>query len=416
MSRFSEIKKEPIVFALIQISYWSSICVFNGFMVTYLQGNGFSEFISGLATSLCALSIMLLQPVLGYVADTFVPIKKLLIVSFLLAAPLTLLVPLSSASGVLVLLSFVVVCMFDYPHYTLFDSWIIQLSVTKPYIDYGAVRALGNIGWGFTALIAGQMIADHGYGVMFYGHILFSLLSVGLMLLIEGVPCRNKQQPDPEADGPQAAPAKESLSILQAIGLLIKNREYVRFIISGALMQVGIRAAITFLPVLVENAGGTAAHYGAATFISSMGEMAFMFVASFLINHGIKKPTLFMVALVFAMARMVVVWFDVPLWLLMASQLFQSVFFGLYSRMQIPYVIEITPSNLSSTAATLFGALTFGAGSVFGNLMHGMVMNSLGIRASITISIVSIAVGILNFAPKIAAQRREEQAIAGTKN
>lgn len=408
--------REPLLLAALQICYWSGISVLHGFTVSYFSAMGYSDFVCGLATSLTALTILFIQPLMGYIADTYIPIRRLLSLTLLIAVPLTLTIPASVKLGPVVLVAFLLVAFFDYPCYTLIDSWIIQLQARYPAIDYGAVRSFGTFGWGLTALAAGWLIDRFGFGIMFGGHMAFLGLTVLICRLLDDVPCRNKKVHHEHApdDPVQEEEDEESLSIPEAAKRLFKNRAYVNFVLSGILFQMGIRPIVTFLPRLLAEAGGTSTHYGFATFLCSAGEMAMMFVASALLRRGVQKTTLYLWMLFVGLARLGLIWLGLPLNWLIASVLLQAVVFGFLTRMQVQYVMEITPKHLASTAATLNASLTYGAGSVVAGMLYGWIFDTWGIRAGITLAICWMSAAIVCFLPSAHGRYRQDAPLSAT--
>ncbi len=398
-----EIKKEPVFFSLIQFFYWSSNCVLYSFLILYMKKNGFSDITCGIATTLLTVLSLVVQPLMGYVTDTFITSKKLLIGCFMVAMPFTFLIPKSISVGYLILLTVMLQSLFDNYQYAIIDSWIIRLKNYKPYIDFGQIRAMGSISYGLTALIFGNIIARLGFDIMFVCHASLLFMCLLCMLPVDEVPCLNKKRATP-ADG--CSPGAERLSPIQVASILVKNKPYMIFLISVALYQFAIRPTISYLPLIVTAAGGDSSHYGLALCLSAMTEAPVMYIVSRLTNKGLKMPFIYTCAMVCGVIRLIVMSLPLGLYPLIFGQLLSAVTIGTYIRVFTEYIAQITPKEITSSASTLGTALTFGIGGVLGNLSGGFLISWVGIPWYLRICAVVMALSALVITPSVLADRK----------
>ena len=72
-------KRNNIFMPLYFFFYNAAYCLSFGFIVSYLNANGYESGFVGLVMTLCALLNMVSQPVFGYISETFIPTKYLML-------------------------------------------------------------------------------------------------------------------------------------------------------------------------------------------------------------------------------------------------------------------------------------------------------------------------------------------------
>ena len=384
--------KYNLLFGSLEAAYWAAYSALYAFIIPILTSYGYSSSLSGLVTTLTAVGSVIAQPLLGYIIDTYIPSKRLLIGSMSLAVVLTaflprvMLLPPAWAIPYIVLLSFV-----DYSLYSAIDVWAIRSIPKYPGLDFAFVRAGGSVGYATLALVMGMVIAKTGTLILFWVHGGMLILAIVLCLFLEEVPCGNKKEKESQS--------QESLGILEVSRMLIKNRRYVTFIFSMMLLQFSFRLTGTYLPLLVENAGGHSGHFGIAVFVGSGLEAVAMMLISRLMVTGIPLPYVMVFSFVCGIIRMLTLQFNLGVGFFIFLQIFQALSLGAYLRVFVQYISEITPPSITATATTIGVALSTGLGSMAGNYSAGIVIEHWGIRTQMTISALGLVAGLLVFMP-----------------
>lgn len=394
-------KKEPLLLAMLQFTYWACYCTFYTFIMLYLTDNGFSGFVCGLIMTILSITNVVVQPIIGYVTDTYLTGKRFLILCFAIAIGMTFLIPATVTKGYIVIVAIVGLAVFDYSEYCIIDSWIIGLKRTKPYIDFPSIRSFGSIGYALTALVFGQIINKLGYDAMFVGHALLLFISVLVMLSIPAAPCMNKAQARKTADA--SAEEFHQLSMKEAIKILIRIKPYMIFLLSVAMYQFAIRASNTFLPMVVTAVGGNSSDYGLTVFIASILEAFFMFVVSKLVRNDVKITYIYAFGIGVSVIRLLTMGYGlkVGLGFIIFTQVFQAIGTATYLSAFMDYIAKTTPSNLMSTAATLGTALTSGVGCVLGNFLGGILIEAIGLQAYIYICAGVMVCSLLVILPTV---------------
>ena len=99
------------------------------------------------------------RQLVGYITDTFLSMKKYLVLTCLGAIATTCLLPLLADSFPLAVLSAFIYFLFSTPISHLMDTWVVTLRDERPYIDYGKTRFGGSLGYAIMAAAAGWLIS-----------------------------------------------------------------------------------------------------------------------------------------------------------------------------------------------------------------------------------------------------------------
>ncbi len=388
--------RDNLVFSLVEFFYWSANVVYYNFIVTYLTNQGYSDFMCGVVTTCTALTVLVVQPTLGYLTDTFITAKKLLIITMALSVPAVFLLPNVLFSPVLVILSAVLMACLNMSSYTTIEIWIVKLQATRPTVVYSFCRAFGSLGFALSALCFGKVMAAFGDNMLFVVHAFFLVLMIFAMLFAEEVPCTNSR-----SRGELKESGGKQDSFFDVFKYLLTNRRYMIFVASLFLFHITLRCSITFLPMHIREAGGTSTALGVAIFVYSFAEYLIILFGGRLLLRRLSYEQMFALALVFQILRQVsfVAYSSVPF--IVATQLLHAISDGLYLKTFAEYIYSIVPRKIAATASSIAVALTFGLGSVFGNFVGGILIEEIGLRAYSVISGLVCVAGLCIFLPSL---------------
>lgn len=257
------------------------------------------------------------------------------------------------------------------PQATLFDSLFLRSRAHSPELDYGKIRSWGPLGSALGALAAGAM------GLILPLSWLYALVAVffGMGLLLLRSLGREEERMAADAPGP-----------LAALGELIKNPAYVLFVACCGLYQFSMRTATTFLGLIMADRGGGSLELGLLLGVVYAGQLPFMRWAGRRLDGGMGCPSLFGLSMLLGVVRLGLLAVSLPFGLVLVTQLLQAAQTGLYTRIFVPHMADITPPALQATAAGLGAALSLGMGQIVGGLVHGALIEAAGPSASAWLS------------------------------
>ncbi|MBE6988906.1 MAG: MFS transporter [Clostridia bacterium] len=389
--------KNNIFMPLYFFFYNAAYCLSFGFIVSYLNMMGYESGYVGLVMTLCALLNMVVQPLFGYISETFVPTKYLMLFICGLAIPVGYFIPWSVGIPVIVAASVVLLALLEYPGFPISDMWSVKLGEHFGAINFGFVRSCGSLGYALAALLFGEIFDIIGLEYMFLFHAILHGITILTIIPISKVPLANKRDKTKE---------KSNISMLQALKILSHNKKYMMFLAGFMFINIGMRFVSSFYPVLIDLKGGTVGQMGTGIFLMALSEIPFIWGFNkyrkwFKIEHimlfGLSMFTVRNLSMLLA---------PNVFWLQMA-QLTQGLSYGVYVPSLVYYMSSITPKKITTTAISLIGGLVGAIAAVMGNFVGGLVMEAFGAYTSVKICVGLSTLGALIFFASLFVKKTE---------
>ncbi len=393
----AQARKYNLLFALLEAAYWSSHCVLYSFMVTILTDYGYDAILCGFVTMLLAIGTVVIQPMLGYISDHFIPGRKLLIALFFIAVPMTLLLPMVLKLPMPYAITYILVLsFFGFSQHSTIDAWSIQVMQDNPGMDFAFTRSGGSIGYALISLAAGFAVKGFGVSVLFYFHAVLLLFGGILCVILPEVPCPNKghRKTKEKAGEGEGRPDEKG-----SLWLLLSNKTYMIFVLSLTFYYFSVRIVNTFLPIVLNNAGGDSVSYGMANFLSAGLEIVFLVGVSRLLVRDISVPGIYIAVYLLEVARIFVLFLSKDVWVIVATQVLHAAATGLHIRGYVEYISRLIPQRLAATATTFGMGISMGIGSVTGNFAGGIIIEKAGVQLYALFCTVVMLLAAVVFAP-----------------
>ena len=179
---------------------------------------------------------------------------------------------------------------------------------------------------------------------------------------------------------PAGTPGKEPAPLRRGLSALVGNRPYRLMLLALFLTTLTSCPIGSFSPVLILSLGGTEQHVGAALFIQAMSELPVMAGYARLRRRLRLSPAALLGVSMFCWGlRALALSCATSLWMVLASAVFQSLTFALFTTACVDFMLETVPSDYLSTAYLLFLALGEGAAAMVGSTLGGALADHLGI-------------------------------------
>jgi predicted MFS family arabinose efflux permease len=381
---------EPVRFALIEFFFWASILCFEGFMVPYLSDEGYSPSRIGPIMSAVFGLAVLGQPLLGAISDRIASPKWLVGATMAIAGISVVLVPSVSRIYGAVLAIALVYSVTGNSLPAVLDGWIMARREYNPRLKYGVVRGLGSAGFATAALVLGLVTDRLGAGVVFPVYLGLAAVTAVLALTVPRVRrdgTAAADRPDPriaeEARRPldrtrpeHGVPSRDGCVVgvvRDHVVAVLRNRAYVLLLVSSFLAFVGFRAALTFLPLLIEELEGSLSDVGLAHSIGAISEVPFFFLST-LIFTRFRGSRFVVVTLVLLAVRLAAYSLLTSSSQVLALQVTHGLTFGLFLAATVDYIHTIAPREHRSFFQALAPSVYFGLGSIVGSWLGGIVI------------------------------------------
>lgn len=325
----------------------------------YLNDIGISATQLGLMSSIAKSLAIIVIPFWGILADYFSANKKVLQIA-IFGVFLSQLAFLSTKLFWPVLFIYIIHSLFDGSIVPLNDSLLLS-NLKKKANNYGKYRVWGSVGYLLFVTPFGYILerTDTKYLFLITASILFITLINTVKL--------------PEAK-------KEiKVSRLADFKLLMRNKELLHFLIFTFFIQITLMGHFTYFPILFIEKGGGETLYGVAMLIGAASELI-IFQKSDFFFKTFKLKTIFLVSsLAFTMRWFLVATFQIPEVLLL-TQLFHSLTYGLFYVTAVNFVSRIVKEEFRATGQNLY-ASTISISSVISSLIGGIIYDNLGASA-----------------------------------
>ncbi len=392
----SYFKKENLLFYAFNVVYFACSSLYFGFIVMYLTAHGYSSFECGVINTIISLVEFLFQPVAGYITDTFMSIKKYIILCSAGAILTTYLLPLTVHNMLGASISVMLLTLFAYPLTYLADTWSVTLRESLSYIDYGKNRSGGSVGYSVTSALAGVLIAKFGYDLLFLLHVILFAVVIIIVLFIPGVPCGNARKK--KVEGAQLQPEQgESLSFGGIIKMLLRNQKYMVFLLSTFCFYMALKAWCTYIPYKIIELGGADKELGYAIALAAVGEIPILFIMNRCVQR-FRLSFIYITATLCLFARGLLMLTAQSMSMVMLSELLEAFTYAFFIAVSLEMINRIVPRSIRTTAVTVEVAVTNGLSGIIGTFIGGILVDRFGVDMMSLVMCVMSALGVLLFA------------------
>lgn len=406
-------KCDSVLLCGTQAGFWAGCTVFSTFLITYLYGRGYSATQVGLIVALMSAFNLVFQPLWGYIADTKISLKRVILLCLGISVPLGCLMPFFARTTFLLVIGSLLVACFDNPVRGLLDSLTNIAESRNRYIVYGVARGCGSFFSAVACLFVGDILDRYGIEWAFGIHgILLSVAFVFLLCFSE-TPCRDdaveKEQAVVKSPGRGSSPgkrAKKTITMGEAAGTLLGNKAFCAVFASTILLNIGLKAALTFAPIMIVQMGGTSVHNGYSMAINTVGMLPCMLVYSWLYKKKkLSNNNLYMLACFFTVARIFSMALADSLWMTIGIQIINSLSYGFLQPAMICAISDVAPGELRATAITLVTGGHVAISSILGDYVAGLIVDAFGMKEMFWICTALAVLGTLAYLPVMKAKR-----------
>ena len=349
--------------------FWAAMAG-TSFTTVYLQNLNFSALqIGSMNAAFMAINIVA-PPFWGVISDKLRSVKKVFAICMIASMIVWFLLPHTVRwfSPLIVLIVLPIYRFTGTPTQTLLDGWMVRYVNNDRRVGFGAIRMWGSVGWTIIAVSYGFMLKTAPLDIVFYGYALFAVPCVILALFIKEF----------QTDAADGAP-RRTLSLREMqLGRIIGNKPLIAYLVFNFILYTPIMAAFTFMPFLVEAAGGQSSFMGLISGGEALLEIPLLFFSARLIKR-FKTTDLVIFCACLYTAEITLYSFCQSPWQVLFVHCIHGLGYGLYLSCMVQYVFRLAPKGLTATAQTMIACSNALAG-IAGNLAGGAIINALGVR------------------------------------
>lgn len=385
----SKVKTLNLKYALLQMAFWSSAASAYAFLTQMLLEKGFGNTEIGIINAVKLFSTMIFQVIIGSFADQYaktVPLKYIISALSLASFLLTLVFYSTSLSFIGTLVLFI---GFG-GTFTCISPFIDALSVTYENhgyeIHYAWCRATGSIAWAAASVIFGIFCDRFGANSLL-------LLQAGLIAVMALIALCMERADEQEKQQKKQIHYEQERA--HTVGYLLRcYPKYVWFLAGSSIMFMGYNLGTTFLIQVMEQLGGTNAHYGMAEFVLAISEVpsAYIMVKC---RKRISMDKMMLCCAVFMTLKNAFAAYAGNVEIIILSQSCEMLGFGLFYAGSVFMTGSMLPSCDAVKGVSLINAATVGIGEGAAAFFCGILKENLGLHGLMQTSVLVSAVSIV---------------------
>ena len=373
--------------------YYAGYCIFSSYIVLYLTERHYSATVCGIITSLTLLANLLMEPIGGYITDTFFTTRRYLIACIGAVSLLCIFCTAFSGQPLLLLPAMVLSAGIMYPFSQLMDAWVNMSREMDPGLIYSRIRAGGSIGFAAMSILGGWYFKTNGWAHYFLVQMAIFLLMVPPLLILPDIQLANRKK-QPLDPGNEESYSRH-LSMAEGFRVIAKNKHFCFSLLIATLYWFSHRPIGSYLSLLVAERGGDAGTYGSICGIGAVVESAGLLFLAWLLKKRPMRPMVWMTAALASDLLRPACFLLIPgTAALYLGQMMQSVSFALFYSSSLECFAVAADPRLRSFCISFGLTASSVGGTVAANLFGGVLCDRFGAEFLILLSLGSAAVNL----------------------
>ena len=385
-------------YCITQGLFWMTLCTIVSYAALFLQRRGYTSSETGVIMALASALSFLLQPTVAALADKSRKISLMGIISaisgiMICGMAAVMLIP-GKSPAVFICYGIYFCCIYLMLPFV--NAFAGMLSSWGLNINFGIARGVGSLSYALLSLVLGELIERYSPNVLPLTGIIFTLAMIAMMVVFTRQYSANAAEFSP--------PTKERSRSLMTF--LKSDKRFALTLVGIALTYFSHTAFTNFLINVVENVGGGSAEMGVCGFIAAVVELPPMFLFMKMLKK-VRCSTLLKLSCAMFSVKMLLCCVAPNVPLLYAAQVVQMIAFGLYIPASVQYVNEVvSPADRFKGQALVTGTTTLSG--IVASLLSGIMLDNLGVTATMLVSAAVSALGAAIVIPAAAKTKVHE--------
>lgn len=354
-------------YALLQALLNAVYLAIVSFASVFLRYRGMNDLQIGVLLAVGTMLSILLQPLLGNLADKMKHIRLGLVVGWFHIAMTPLAVVLIVVTDQLTVIAAAYVllrCLITVTDP--FENSMAMEAINKGYpINFGLAKSFGSVGYSSASFLLGKAVAGWSEAAIMPAVILLSLLAatVSMSLRIPG-----------ERQSTDESPKKQETETLGLLAFLRCSPRFALFIVGVTLVYYCQEVRANYMYQIVAHIGGKPEQFGTLTAFTSLIEMPAMMFFSLLLKRFRVRSMVVFSGFCMILRTLVIWWAPNLMWMYVGAAM-QVVSFGLFAPASIYYVNEIIGEANRNKGQTFLSA-GLCASTVLSTLIGGGMLSA----------------------------------------
>lgn len=369
------------MFYSVYFIYYGAYALFSSYIISYLTTCGLSATVCGIVTSFMLLTNIIMQPVSGFLTDSFLTVKRYLIFASGFLVIWYAFIHIVRSKIILCVIMIVVSAGFSYPFIQLMDAWVTDAAEQiNAGIVYSKIRAIGSIGFAIISWVAGYYFENNGYEFYFLIQAaLFILIIPFLKCLPEIVPGNKKNTSEKIF--------QSQLTMQESFKILFRNVRFKLCTFLFILYWMSHRPIGSFLALFCRQYDNGDILFGHVCASGAIGEFLMLFCAE-RIRQMTSLRTECTLALLLNLFRPVMIMVFPSEGSLYFGQILQSFSFAMYFDVSVELFSLYADKRLHNFTVSMGLMVSNVIGTLSANILGGKLYDLFGVKGNLWLSFV----------------------------
>lgn len=355
--------KESLRLAGVQGFFWASLALGN-YQTVYLQNHGFPASSFGLLNAISCTIAIIAMTFWSTISDKTGSVRKVTISVLTLGCFLYALVPLIPTnkpySALLFLVLIPVINFFRAPMSPFMENLSVR-NCAENGLNYGIIRSFGSLMFALSEVLAVfYLIPSLGFSSTFLGNLLFMIPAI-ILVYFCFEPQRGFKEDKNSSD----------------LSILLKNRQFIAFLVFGFFYQMAVAFESNFLPYLMTDLNLDNTDVGLILCIRALMEIPFLFFISALRRYIKSQCLIIISALLMGIECLLFCFFVNSLPQMLLFAILFGFGNGIFIGVSTNYIYILAPSHLRATAHGMYISVSQISG-ITGSLLGGILFDMIG--------------------------------------
>ena len=374
-------------YTLINVTYFAAFCTIHALAAVYLLANGFTNTEVGVLLAVANISSALCQPFIAGIIDKPGPLtnRRFILISVMIIMIGSILLKFLSSPKAIVFVIYALIYMIQFAYQPVMTALCFEYQKAGCNIFYGLARGLGSASFAVTSAFIGGAVEKNGVDLLLVVNVITMILSAIVVFTFKKPEVEEKET-DKE-DKPQGKAHNNIIDFAKTYPA------FSVFLIGTICFYFAHNMINDFMIQIIRSLGGAETELGYSNFLQAILELPVMAVIGvFLKKISSDKMLVFSGTAFFV--KILILMFVSNMAGMYVSQSFQLFAYAVF----IPaaaYYVSNTMDELDQVKGQAYVTSAITVGGVFSNLISGVILDNLGIKAMLGTGCVVCAVGVV---------------------
>lgn len=385
-------------YTLINVTYFVAFCTIHALAAVYLLDHGFTNTEVGILLAIANILSAVAQPVVAGIIDKPGPLtnRRFILIAVTIIALGSLLLMFLGNNKALVFVIYMLIYMVQFTYQPIMTALCFEYQKAGCNIYYGLARGLGSASFAITSAFVGGAVEKNGVGILLIINVVSMLLSGILVFTFKkndnikstDIGTNNERYGGSSVETENGDTAHNNL-----FDFIRTYPAFSLFLLGTICFFFAHNMINDFMIQIIRFLGGGEKELGYSNFLQAILELPVMALIGIVLKKITSDRLLIMSGIAFFIKILILV-FATNMVGMYLSQSFQLFAYAVFIPAGAYYVSKhMSESDQVKGQAFITSAITIGG--VFSNLLSGVILDHLGIRAMLITGTAVNAVGVV---------------------